>query len=178
MSTINNREEARAVVRLIDEGKIVGENKTKALSALRKFEQLDRPSSMLQLIDAPAKGFNTGYLADFIGFPVDALNSLLSFAGLDTKAPFGGSESIKEALVAGGMGYRDESELPFDQRALAKGGRVIGQGLGMATPIFGAASRLSPAQAAMQTAQHLKATNKDYRNMSLGDIVSQIMDDK
>ena len=151
MSTINNREEASAVVRLIDEGKIVGENKTKALSALRKFEQLDRPSSMLQLVDAPAKGFNTGYLADFIGFPVDALNSLLSFAGLDTKAPFGGSESIKEALVAGGMGYRDEEELPFDQRALAKGGRVIGQGLGMATPIFGAASRLSPAQAAMQS---------------------------
>ena len=91
MSTINNREEARAVVRLIDEGKIVGENKTKALSALRKFERLDRPSSMLQLIDAPAKGFNTGYLADFIGFPVDALNSLLSFAGLDTKAPSSGS---------------------------------------------------------------------------------------
>jgi len=33
-------------------------------------------------------------------------------------------------------------------------------------------------QAAMQTAQHLKATNRDYRNMSLGDIVNQIMDDK
>ena len=33
-------------------------------------------------------------------------------------------------------------------------------------------------QAAMATAQHLKATNRDYRNMSLGDIVNQIMDDK
>jgi hypothetical protein len=33
-------------------------------------------------------------------------------------------------------------------------------------------------QAAMQTAHHLKATNRDYRNMSLGDIVNQIMDDK
>lgn len=33
-------------------------------------------------------------------------------------------------------------------------------------------------QAAMQTAQHLKATNRDYRNMSLGDIVNQIMDNK
>ena len=33
-------------------------------------------------------------------------------------------------------------------------------------------------QAAMATAQHLKATNRDYRNMSLGDIVNQIMEDK
>ena len=40
---------------------------------------------------------------------------------------------------------------------------------------FSEARRL---QAAMQTAQHLKATNRDYRNMSLGDIVKQIMDEK
>lgn len=33
-------------------------------------------------------------------------------------------------------------------------------------------------QAAMETAQHLKTHNRDYRNMSLGDIVNQIMDDK
>jgi hypothetical protein len=33
-------------------------------------------------------------------------------------------------------------------------------------------------QAAMQTAQHLKATNRDYRSMSLGDIVAQIMEEK
>jgi hypothetical protein len=33
-------------------------------------------------------------------------------------------------------------------------------------------------QAAMHTAQHLKATNSDYRNMSLGEIVNQIMDEK
>ena len=32
-------------------------------------------------------------------------------------------------------------------------------------------------QAAMATAQHLKATNRDYRNMSLGEIVNQIMDE-
>ena len=33
-------------------------------------------------------------------------------------------------------------------------------------------------QAAMATAQHLKAHNRDYRHMSLGDIVNQIMDEK
>lgn len=33
-------------------------------------------------------------------------------------------------------------------------------------------------QAAMETAQHLKSHNRDYRHMSLGDIVNQIMDDK
>ena len=33
-------------------------------------------------------------------------------------------------------------------------------------------------QAAMDIAQHLKAHNRDYRNMSLGDIVNQIMDEK
>jgi len=33
-------------------------------------------------------------------------------------------------------------------------------------------------QAAMQTAQHLKTHNRDYRHMSLGDIVNQIMEQK
>ena len=33
-------------------------------------------------------------------------------------------------------------------------------------------------QAAMQTAQHLKSHNRDYRHMSLGDIVNQIMEKK
>jgi hypothetical protein len=33
-------------------------------------------------------------------------------------------------------------------------------------------------QAAMEIAQHLKAHNRDYRHMSLGDIVNKIMDEK
>jgi hypothetical protein len=33
-------------------------------------------------------------------------------------------------------------------------------------------------QAAMELAQHLKRHNSDYRKMSLGDIVNQIMDEK
>ena len=32
-------------------------------------------------------------------------------------------------------------------------------------------------QAAMHTAQHLKATNRDYRHMSLGEIVNKILED-
>jgi hypothetical protein len=32
-------------------------------------------------------------------------------------------------------------------------------------------------QAAMETAQHLKSYNKDFKHMSLGDIVNQIMSD-
>jgi hypothetical protein len=165
MANIKNIDEARSIVRLIDEGKITGENRTQAINDLKKFERLSRPSSMLQLIDAPAKGFNTGYLADIVGAPVDAVNSLLSFAGLDTEAPFGGSESIKELLVAGGMGYRDEEELPFDQRALAKGGRVVGQGAGTMTPIFGAARRLSPAQALMPSTQKGSVVGNLTRDM-------------
>ena len=33
-------------------------------------------------------------------------------------------------------------------------------------------------QAAFETAQYLKTHNKDFRHMSLGDIVNQIMDEK
>jgi hypothetical protein len=33
-------------------------------------------------------------------------------------------------------------------------------------------------QSAFQIAQHLKAINPDYRHMSMGDIVKQIMSDK
>jgi len=44
--------------------------------------------------------------------------------------------------------------------------------------IFDAFIQARRLQAAMQTAQHLKAHNRDYRHMSLGDIVNQIMDEK
>ena len=111
-----------------------------------------RRSTDLQKAEAAAKGFNVGTLSDFLGFPVDLVNTGLGVVGLGSKAPFGGSESIRRALTAGGMGYMDEQDLPEDQRALARGGRTVGQVVGSAVPIFGAASRLSPAQALMQSA--------------------------
>jgi hypothetical protein len=43
--------------------------------------------------------------------------------------------------------------------------------------IFDAFIEARRLQAAMATAQHLKAYNRDYRNMSLGEIVNQIIDE-
>jgi hypothetical protein len=111
-----------------------------------------RRSTDLQKVGAAAKGFNVGALSDVLGYPVDLVNLGLSAVGLGTEAPFAGSESIRRALTAGGMGYMDEQDLPEDQRALARGARTTGQVVGSAIPIFGAASRLSPAQALMQSA--------------------------
>jgi hypothetical protein len=135
----------------------------KTISEIRNAK-LNQSSSFSEVISAPARGFNVGFLADTLGAPVDLMNFLVKSAdvGLEklgvpedfiqpSDAPIGGSESIKGALVAGGMGYRDEQDLPVDQRVLARGGRTVGQATGMAMPVFGAASRVSPAQAAMQT---------------------------
>ena len=44
--------------------------------------------------------------------------------------------------------------------------------------IYDAVIEARKLQAAMQTAQHLKMHNRDYRHMSLGDIVRTIMDEK
>lgn len=114
--------------------------------------QSNPKSSGLQKASAAAKGFNVGALADVLGLPVDFVNAGLNKIGLGSEVPFGGSESIRRGLTAGDMGYIDEQDLPEDQRALARGGRTAGQVVGSAAPIFGAASRLSPAQALMQSA--------------------------
>ena len=127
------------------------EDKQKTINEISaKFKA--KRSTDLQKANAAAKGFNVGALSDVLGFPADVVNTGLGVIGLGTDAPFGGSESIRRALTAGGMGYMDEQDLPEDQRALARGGRTAGQVVGSAAPIFGAASRLSPAQALMQSA--------------------------
>ena len=115
MSYINNKAEAAAVVRMIDDGAFDEASKAKAISALREFDRLSQPSTMIQQASAGAKGFNVGLLADTLGAPVDLVNFLVKSAdtGLEalgvpedfiqpSEAPMGGSESIKEALVAGG----------------------------------------------------------------------------
>tara|TARA_R100000406_G_scaffold51984_1_gene35344 strand:+ start:2797 stop:5568 length:2772 start_codon:yes stop_codon:yes gene_type:complete len=137
--------------------------------------KLNRSSSLAEVISAPARGFNVGVLSDFLGGPVDVVKAVADaltpepsdlpkqfsqLAGglggvktdIDSDAPFAGGESIRRALTATGMGYMDEQDLPVDQRALARGGRTVGQVVGSTIPIFGAASRLSPAQLAMQSA--------------------------
>lgn len=119
-----------------------------------------RRSSDLDKAGAVAKGFNTGFLADTFGAPVDLVNAGLSAVGLGTEAPFGGSESIRRLLAAGNMGYADEQDLPEDQRALARGGRTAGQVTGMAAPVFGMAGRLSPVQAATQVTPNINTTSK------------------
>ena len=67
-----------------------------------------------------------------------------------SEKPFLGSEFLKDALVATGSGYRDEADLPVDQRALSRGGRTAGQVMTSTLPLFGAARRMSPAQAMMK----------------------------
>ena len=47
-----------------------------------------RRSSDLDKAGAVAKGFNTGFLADTFGAPVDLVNAGLSAVGLGTEAPF------------------------------------------------------------------------------------------
>jgi len=106
----------------------------------------------VQKAGAAAKGFNVGALADVLGIPVDIVNAGLNQIGFGSEVPFGGSESIRRGLTAGGMGYMDEQDLPQDQRALARGGRTAGQVVASAAPVFGAARTLSPAQALMQSA--------------------------
>ena len=149
------------------------EEKQKTINEISaKFKA--RRSTDLQKAEAAAKGFNVGVLSDVLGLPVTAVKAVADaltpepsdlpkqfsqLAGglggvktdIDSDAPFGGSESIRRALTAGGMGYMDEQDLPKDQRALARGGRSGGQIVGGAAPIFGAASRLSPAQLALQS---------------------------
>jgi hypothetical protein len=60
-------------------------------------------------------------------------------------------------------------------RVVNKTLKSIGSGFVSIYESFVYARRL---QAAMQIAQHLKATNKDFRHMSLGDIVNQIIKDE
>jgi len=122
-------------------------------------------SSGLEKANAMAKAVNTGFLADMLGAPVDFANTLLSAVGLGQEEPRGGSKNLQRTLAAGGMGYMDESDLPEDQRALARGARTFGQGLGTLVPVFAASRRLSAAQALAPTTMTGSAIGTAGREM-------------
>ena len=138
----------------------------KTINEIRE-KRLNKPSTISQLIAAPIQGFNVGVFADTLGAPVDLTNFLIKTADvaleniggplidedlfIPSDKPFMGSEFLKDVLVATGSGYKDEKDLPIDQRALAKGGRATGQTIGMTLPVTAAARAVSPAQALMKT---------------------------
>ena len=59
--------------------------------------------------------------------------------------PVGGRQQLRGLLAAGNIGYRDISDVPFNQRAFARAGEVVGSSLPIAAlPFAGQASRLVP----------------------------------
>ena len=165
ITKIRNENEAKIVAQAIRDGKLTGRRKQAAIQDLRKFDEYKGEIGILNQLDAGAKGFNVGFLAKVGGAPADIANALIKGvdAGLEligvpedfiqpADEPIGGEKSIRRALTAGNMGYMDLKDLPEEQRPIARGGETIGEVAGMAAPVFGAASRMTPARAAMQTA--------------------------
>jgi len=165
ITKIRNENEAKIVAQAIRDGKLTGRRKQAAIQDLRKFDEYKGEIGILNQLDAGAKGFNVGFLAKVGGAPADIANALIKGvdAGLEligvpedfiqpSDEPIGGEKSIRRALTAGNMGYMDLKDLPEEQRPVARGGETIGEVTGMATPVFGLSSRMTPARAAMQTA--------------------------
>ena len=165
ITKIRNENEAKIVAQAIRDGKLTGRRKQAAIQDLRKFDEYKGEIGILNQLDAGAKGFNVGFLAKVGGAPADIANALIKGvdAGLEligvpedfiqpADEPIGGEKSIRRALTAGNMGYMDLKDLPEEQRPVARGGETIGEVAGMATPVFGLSSRMTPARAAMQTA--------------------------
>ena len=165
ITKIRNENEAKIVAQAIRDGKLTGRRKQAAIQDLRKFDEYKGEIGILNQLDAGAKGFNVGFLAKVGGAPAEIANALIKGvdAGLEligvpedfiqpADEPIGGEKSIRRALTAGNMGYMDLKDLPEEQRPVARGGETIGEVAGMAAPVFGAASRMTPARAAMQTA--------------------------
>lgn len=163
ITKIQNEEEAKILAQAIRDGKLTGKRKEAAIQDLRKFDEYKGEIGILNQIDAAGKGLNVGLLAKVGGAPVDIANALikgvdagLEFVGVPedlfeaSDEPFGGEKSISRALTAGGMGYMDTKDLPKEQRSIARGAQTVGEVLGMAAPVFGAASRMTPAKAMMQ----------------------------
>lgn len=163
LTKIQNEGEANIIAQAIRDGKLTGKRREAAIQDLRKFDEYKGEIGILNQIDAAGKGLNVGLLAKVGGAPVDIANALikgvdagLEFIGVPedlfeaSEEPFGGEKSIRRGLTAGGMGYMDIKDLPEEQRPIARGAETVGEVTGMAAPVFGAASRMSPAKAMMQ----------------------------
>tara|TARA_R100001440_G_scaffold642_2_gene2014 strand:- start:4329 stop:6974 length:2646 start_codon:yes stop_codon:yes gene_type:complete len=132
-----------------------------------------RPSTGSEKIEATGRGINAGLLADILGAPVDAINSLPMALNLlpgeqgmkpFLKNPVGGSQSIRNAMGLLDLGYKDIEDLPKDQRPFAQGGEVFGQTVGTLIPFLGASRKVAALDA---TAKAAPKSN----------IVSQTVDD-
>ena len=179
ITKIRNENEAKIVAQAIRDGKLTGRKKQAAIQDLRKFDEYKGEIGILNQLDAGAKGFNVGYLAKVGGAPAEIANALIKGvdAGLEligvpedfiqpSDEPFGGEKSIRRALTAGNMGYMDLKDLPEEQRPVARGAETVGEVAGMATPLFGLSSRISPARAAMQTVPKVATTASSPSRMA------------
>ena len=99
-----------------------------------------RPVGFGEQVAQAAGGFNVGYLANILGAPVDVVNWAIGGAG--GEQPFGGSASIQRGLSAIGSAPESAEDVPYGARGAYRGGEFVGEVAGLATPVFGAASRL------------------------------------
>ena len=152
MYNIKDRREAEIIAKAINDGKLTGEARENAVAALRKFDRLSQPSTTTQKTATTGASVQTG-IGKSVGSPVDLANFILEKLGVvpEGNVPHFGSEAIAHNMRNLGIGVAKTEDLPFDQRALARGGETTGQALGMAAPFFGVSSRLSAAQAAAPT---------------------------
>lgn len=94
----------------------------------------DSESGLGGKVTAAAKGFNVG-LSDVLTAPGDLLNkgiNLLLPEQYELGMP---SEIARRRGSQVGLTYQDTSQLPPDQRAIARGGEIAGQGIGMVAPL-------------------------------------------
>ena len=152
MYNIKDKEEARKIYQAVIDGRITGKQAENARESLLKFNRLSQPSTIGEKARTAALELQTG-LVTIPGQAVDLANFVLQKVGLvpEGNVAFGSSQAIEQNLRGLGMAAPKTEDLPFDQRAAAAGGKTAGQALGMAAPFFGAASRLSAAQAAAPT---------------------------
>ena len=152
---IKTEAQAQAIARAIKEGKATGQAKERGMALLRDFRVKSQPSSTTQLLSVPAQGFNTaigsavggvGALANLLIKAAAAGLDFVGMPGADTPRLLPGSADVRRGLQSVNLGYENYEDLPLDQQALARGGEAAGLTTTMAAPIFGAASRVNPAQ--------------------------------